>query len=124
MDLSKRGRKSIENNPNVYCRLCKDSLLIKFGNCVKSCVNLFKPSAREGSKGVIHNDILASFGIDVRDLPGFSRVVCNNCARKIRLLQSTHDVLKKGSDSEPQQEFVRPLVRKALDLEKKILTIY
>lgn len=107
MDVSKRGRKSIENNPNVNCRLCKESLLIKFGNCVKSCVNLFKPSAREGSKGVIHSDILAAFGIDVRDLPGFSRVVCNNCARKIRLLQSTHDALKKGSESKPQREIKR-----------------
>jgi hypothetical protein len=60
----KKGRKSIENNPNVHCRLCKCSLLVKFGysgkvcNSVQSCMNLFNPSAREGSRGVVLSSLL------------------------------------------------------------------
>lgn len=34
-------------------------------------------------------------------------MVCNNCARKIRLLQTTHETLKKGVENEPEREAKR-----------------
>ena len=84
---TKKGRKSIENNPNTYCRLCKNNLLLKFGNTVQSCTNLFKPS---------------KFGISVANSAGASQVVCNTCARKVRLLDTTYDSLKKNIVAEAE----------------------
>jgi len=102
---TRKGRKSIENNPNVYCRLCKCSLMVKFGNSIQSCVNLFKASKREGTRGVLLSSLLDRCGINISQSHEVSQVVCNTCARKIRLLESTYDFVKKGFGNPAQETF-------------------
>ena len=69
---------------------------------LQACRNLFKSSAREGSRGVIHNKILEKLGISVINSTSASQVVCNTCARKVRLLDTTYESLNKniGAESE------------------------
>ena len=48
MEKAKRGWPKKEKNCNDVCRVCKDNLKATNGNCVaKSCVNIFKLSARK-----------------------------------------------------------------------------
>ena len=47
----KRGWPKKENNCNDVRRVCQENLKATYGNCVaKSCVNIFKPSARKKCK--------------------------------------------------------------------------
>jgi hypothetical protein len=76
-------------------------------------VNLFKPSAREGSRGVVLSFLLDTFGISVYKSTEISQVVCNPCARKIRLLYTTHDFVKKGLEGVSGQETIK---RKSIEV--------
>ena len=93
----KTGRKPKENNPNLICRLCKCSLLVKFGNTSKSCENLFKPSSREGSRGVVLSSLIENvYGKPFGKVTGLSEVVCNSCGRKIKTLFSFFEIVKQN----------------------------
>ena len=51
---AKRGRPKKENCANDVCRVCETNLWVKYGSCTaKSFVNLFKPSLRDDSFGVV-----------------------------------------------------------------------
>ena len=48
MEKEKRGQPKRENNCNDVRRICQENLKAIYGNYVaKSCVNIFKPSARK-----------------------------------------------------------------------------
>ena len=65
-----KGWKSKENNPNEECRLCKRNLRFNYGDYKSmSCVNIFKPSARQTSVGIIWEDFVCK---------GFSSVETEN----------------------------------------------
>ena len=50
----KRGRPKKENCANDVCRVCETNLWVKYGSSTaKSFANLFKPSLRDDSFGVV-----------------------------------------------------------------------
>ena len=54
-----KGRKLKENNPNEECRLYKRNLRFNYGDYKSmSCINIFKPSARQTSMGIIWEDFV------------------------------------------------------------------
>jgi hypothetical protein len=56
-------------NPNEECRLCNCNLNVVYGNCVpkRSFINIFKPSSRQESTGVVWADCLSLIGIRVEN---------------------------------------------------------
>lgn len=78
----KRGPKS-EESVNDYCRICKTSFKV-FGGSKSSFENLFKPSQRKESKGLILAVACKIIGIHVFKSPNLSERVCRPCGRKIR----------------------------------------
>ena len=58
---------------------------VTYGSCAaKSCVNLFKPSARKEIFGVVLRDTLKNVGITVDASNNDSQMACNACYRKIK----------------------------------------
>ena len=82
----KRGRRKKENCENDVCRVCQTNLRVKNGSSTaKSFVNLFKPSLRNESFGVVWAESLRNIaGITVIDTVGSSQLVCNVCLKKIK----------------------------------------
>jgi hypothetical protein len=89
-------------DPRENCRLCHCNFKVKFGNVAcpgqkgyLSSENLFKPSQRKDSLGVILAEICKDVGIPVeRDNSKYSDKVCNPCARKIRNLGNLYHFVK------------------------------
>ena len=53
----KRGRPKNENCANNVCRVCETNLWVKYGSSMaNSFVNLFKPSLRDESFGVVWSE--------------------------------------------------------------------
>lgn len=74
-------------NWNNYCRCCKVSLRIKYGDSWKSVssVNIFEKSSRQVFQGTILSDLLhKDAGIICEKLPNLSDRLCNACALKIK----------------------------------------
>ena len=80
------GRKPNAKSPNDYCRCCKISLKVRYGDTWKSCSseNLFLPSGKKGLEGTVLSGALQSIGLDAERNPSLSDRVCKPCATKIR----------------------------------------
>lgn len=73
-------------SPNEYCRCCKCSLKLQYGDSWKSLSteNLFKPSNKKGIEGQILAQVLEQVGIEVTRNSKLSERLCKPCASKIR----------------------------------------
>ena len=81
------GRKATEEDPNDYCRCCKGSLKVRYGDSWKwtSSENLFRPSMKKGLEGTILLDVLhRNTGIVAEKTSTLSARLCRLCASKIR----------------------------------------
>ena len=114
---SKKRPAKKENNCNDVCRVCQVSLKVTYGNCVaKSCVNIFKPSARKETFGVVLSETLKNVGITVNASDNDSQVACNACYRKIKNLDEllqfirTHLVQKREETKENSKGAERKLL--------------
>lgn len=95
MEKAKRGQPKKENNCNDVCRVCQLNLKVTYGNCAaKSCVNIFKPSARKEIFGVVLSDSLKNVEITVTASNNDSPLVCNACYRKIKNLGELFQFIK------------------------------
>ena len=93
---AKRGRPTKENNCNEVCRICNLNLRVTYGDCgTKSCGNLFKPSTRKETFGVVWSERLKNVGFILLTVPGVSQVVCNGCCRKIKNFYELFHFLKR-----------------------------
>lgn len=83
------GEVMSERRPNDSCRICNSSFKVKFGNIpgkqvFSSSENLFKPSQRKDSLGVVLAEVCTRVGIVLLHDPAtYSDRVCNPCGRKI-----------------------------------------
>ena len=100
----KRGRPKKENCANNVCRVCETNLWVKYGSSTaKSFVNLFKPSLRDESFGVVWAERLRNVaGITVIDSARCSQLACNVCFRKIKNLCELLEFISKRLGSEQQ----------------------
>ena len=100
----KRGRPKKENCANDVCRVCETNLRVKYGSSTsKSFVNLFKPSLRDESFGVVWAERLRNIaGITVIDSVRSSQLACNVCLRKIKNLCELLEFISKRLGSEQQ----------------------
>lgn len=92
-----------ERRPSDSCRICKSSFKVKFGNIpgkqvYSSSENLFKPSQRKDSIGVVLAEVCSSVGLVLLNDPStYSDRVCNPCGRKIRSLGQLFQFVKAGT---------------------------
>ena len=79
-------RKPKSENPNNYCRCCKVSLKVQYGDSWKSISseNLFKPSNKKGIEGIILSQVLGQTGIVAARNSSLSERLCKSCATKLR----------------------------------------
>ena len=80
--ICKRGRKAKEGNQNKNCRFC-GTIFEAAGRRV-SFQNLFSPTSREESPGLILAECCGTIGLPVSKNPNLSERVCIPCSRKIR----------------------------------------
>ena len=101
---AKRGRPKKENCVNDVCRVCETNLWVKYGSSTaKSFVNLFKPSLRDDSFGVVWAEGLRNIaGITVIDSVRSSQLACNVCLRKIKNLCELLEFISKRLGYEQQ----------------------
>ena len=73
--------------PDDYCRVCKCCFKQQFGNFCKivhiSSQNLFKPSQRKQSFGIVLSDLWDKVGLPLKNSEYHSTKICNTCSRKI-----------------------------------------
>ena len=92
-----------ETRPSDSCRICKFSFRVKFGNVsgkqfYSSSQNLFKPSQRKDSFGIVLADVCKQVGLVLlQDPQEYSDRVCNSCARKILTLGNLFEILKTAT---------------------------
>ena len=92
-----------ERRPSDSCRICRSSFKVKFGNIpgkqvYSSSENLFKPSQRKDSIGVVLAEVCSSVGLVLLHDPAtYSDRVCNPCGRKIRSLGQLFQFVKGGT---------------------------
>ena len=92
-----------ETRPSDSCRICKFSFSVKFGNVsdkqfYSSSQNLFKPSQRKDSFGIVLADICKRVGlVFMEDPQKYSDRVCNSCARKILTLGNLFEIVKTAT---------------------------
>ena len=92
-----------ERHPNDSCRICRTSFKVKFGNIpgkqvYSSSENLFKPSQRKDSPGVVLAEVCSRVGlVFLHDPVIYSDRVCNPCGRKIRSLGQLFEFVKAGT---------------------------
>ncbi|CAB3998266.1 Hypothetical predicted protein [Paramuricea clavata] len=112
------GRKRLEEKVNDYCRCCKLSLKICYGETYKSVSseNLFQSSKKKGFEGEILARLLHSVGIVAQQNANLSDRLCRTCASKIRktcegfsLLLSTINVENPNTSCENNKENIRPV---------------
>ena len=80
--ICKRGRKAKEGNQNKICRFCGTNFEAA-GRRV-SFQNLFSPTSREESAGLILAECCGTMGLSVTKNPNLSGRVCIPCSHKIR----------------------------------------
>ena len=98
-------------------RVCQTNLKIEYGNA-KSCINLFKPSLRSDTFGVVWADRLREVvGINVNSFPGFSQLACSVCARKIKNCCELVEFLSRRFGSEQIRNAVAVESGEELDCE-------
>jgi len=80
------AKKPRHENLNDYCRCCKLSLKLQYGDSWKSLSteNLFKPSNKKGIEGEILSQVLEQAGIEVIRNSNLSERLCKPCAAKLR----------------------------------------
>ena len=81
------GRNPKAEDPNDFCRCCKGSLKVRYGDSWKwtSSENLFLPSKKKGLEGTILADVLEQkTGIVAEKISSLSARLCLICATKIR----------------------------------------
>ena len=88
-----------ETRPCDCCRICKTSFKVKFGNLsgkqfYSSSQNLFKPSQRKDSFGIVLADV--SRQVELVFVEDSDRV-CNPCGRKILNLGHLFELIKAGT---------------------------
>ena len=92
-----------ETRPSDSCRICKFSFRVKFGNVsgkqfYSSSPNLFKPSHRKDSFGIVLVDVCKQVGLVLLEDPQeYSDRVCNSCARKILTLGNLFEIIKTAT---------------------------
>ena len=92
-----------ETRPSDSCRICKFSFKVKFGNVrckqfYSSSQNLFKPSHRKDSFGIVLADVCKQVGLVLlEDSQEYSYHVCNPCARKILTLGNLFEIVKTAT---------------------------
>ena len=92
-----------ETRPSDSCRICKFSFRVKFGNVsgkqfYSSSQNLFKPSQRKDSFGIVLADVCKQVGLVLLEDPQeYSDRVCNSCARKILTLGNLFEIVKTAT---------------------------
>ena len=92
-----------ERRPNDSCRICKSSFKVKFGNIpgkqvYSSSENLFRPSQRKDSLGIVLAEVCSRVGLVLLHDPAtYSDRVCNPCGRKIRSLGQLFEFVKVGT---------------------------
>ena len=92
-----------ETRPSDSCRICKFSFKVKFGNVsgkqfYSSSQNLFKPSQRKDSFGIVLADVYKQVGLVLlEDSQEYSDRVCNSCARKILTLGNLFEIVKTAT---------------------------
>ena len=92
-----------ETRPSDSCRICKFSFRVKFGNVsgkqfYSSSQNLFKPSQRKDSFGIVLADVCKQVGLVLLEDPQeYSDRVCNSCARKILTLGNLFQIVKTAT---------------------------
>ena len=80
--ICKRGRKAKEGNQNKNCRFCGKNF--EAAGRRASFQNLFSPTSREESPGLILAECCGTMGLSVTKNPNLSERVCIPCSRKIR----------------------------------------
>ena len=89
-----------ERRPNDSCRICKSSFKVKFGNIrgkqvYSSSENLFKPSQRKDSPGVVLAEVCSCVRlVFLHDPVIYSDCVCNPCGQKIHSLGQLFEFVK------------------------------
>ena len=80
---AKKGKKPSSNQSNEFCRLCKKSLRILYGDRVShtSYSNIFRAPNDPSKKPL--SESLKSIGIIVENEENCSQVVCGTCGRKL-----------------------------------------
>ena len=92
-----------ETCPSNSCRICKSSFKVKFGNVsgkqfYSSSQNLFKPSQRKDSFGIVLADVCKQVGLVLLEASQeYSDRVCNSCARKILTLGNLFEIVKTAT---------------------------
>ena len=92
-----------ETHPSDSYRICKFSFRVKFGNVsgkqfYSSSQNLFKPSQRKDSFGIVLADVCKQVGLVLLEDPQeYSDRVCNSCARKIQTLGNLFEIVKTAT---------------------------
>ena len=86
--------------PDDYCRVCKCCFKQKFGNFSKivhvSSQNMFKPSQREESFGIVLSDLCDKVGLPLKNSEYHSTKICNTCSRKILKVHELQTELKSS----------------------------
>ena len=98
-------------------RVCQTNLKIEYGNA-KSCINLFKPSLRSDTFGVVWAERLREVvGINVNSFPGFLQLGCGVCAIKIKNSCELVEFLSRRFGSEQIRNAVAVESGEELDCE-------
>ena len=88
----------MSENPNDYCRVCNCNFKVQFGASRKkgsiSFENIYKPSERKDSLGVVLANVCRDVGIPIPKDSSKSNKVCNPCGRKIRNLGTLYDFVR------------------------------
>lgn len=112
-----------ERRPNDSCRICKSSFKVKFGNIPGKQVyfsseNLFRPSQRKDSLGVVLAEVCSRVGLVLLHDPAtYSDRVCNPCGRKIRSLGQLFEFVKV--DTTPTVNSVSKSTKRTLATPEK-----
>ena len=94
-------KKLVKRSPNDACRICKCNLKIEYGAVRVSYENLFKPSERKESKGLLLSRACKIVGLPVKKSLLLSERICRPCGRKIRNVYENFTFLKDNlSNSE------------------------
>lgn len=99
---AKKGGKYVAQKVNNYCRCCKVSLKIQYGDTYKSVSseNLFQASKKRGYEGEILARLLSSIGIAAKQHENLSERLCRTCASKIRKTYEGFSFLLSSVNSE------------------------
>ena len=93
-NCNKTPKKLVKCSPNDACRICKCNLKIEYGAARVYYENLFKPSERKESKGLLLSRACEIVGLPVQKSPLLSERICRPCGRKIRNVYENFTFLK------------------------------